>query len=358
MGFATAVTLKMRELDAEHSQLSALRKSRQVAATRAARELLQNKVHDFTDARVATEAEHNLCSGKLTQPDFLCRSNALATPGQDNEQLKQFKDWVSRADTCLGHVRPPSRPNSPIKKSNGVTSVSKLNQLQERSESLAETILQSQDQQIYNTFLDHQIQDKMDPIVAAIVKSLDTSYNHLVSASFIPLQRQEELWQQTLQSQAENFAQVLLQSDQLQKEQKNQSSLKQKGKGAIQQLQTDIVQKKSQLQLLQEEIAQLHHTLTSIKQQQHSSTTIDTLDEYTKHIQGYTQRYIQENATLLNAELGKAMVQFTAAELKTVKKVWKTLQPLSQMSLWLQHSDIYKAEEEMEIKEIEESLLA
>jgi hypothetical protein len=98
--------------------------------------------------------------------------------------------------------------------------------------------------------------------------------------------------------------------------------------------------------------------LTSIKQQQHSSTTIDTLDEYTKHIQGYTQRYIQENATLLNAELGKAMVQFTAAELKTVKKVWKTLQPLSQMSLWLQHSDIYKAEEEMEIKEIEESLLA
>jgi hypothetical protein len=76
----------------------------------------------------------------------------------------------------------------------------------------------------------------MDPIVAAIVKSLDTSYNYLVSASFIPLQRQEELWQQTLQSQAENFAQVLLQSDQLQKEQKNQSSLKQKGKGAIQQV--------------------------------------------------------------------------------------------------------------------------
>jgi hypothetical protein len=103
----------------------------------------------------------------------------------------------------------------------------------------------------------------------------------------------------------------------------------------------------------------LHHTLTLMKQQQQSSTTIDTLDEYAKHVQEYTQRYIQANTTLLiNTELSKAVVQFTAAELKTVEKVWKTLQPLSQMSLWLQHSDIHRAEEEMEIKEIEESLLA
>jgi hypothetical protein len=76
----------------------------------------------------------------------------------------------------------------------------------------------------------------MDPIVAAIVKSLDISYNHLVSTSFIPLQRQEYIWQQILQSQAEKFAQVLLQSDQLKKEQEIQTSLKQKGKGAIQQV--------------------------------------------------------------------------------------------------------------------------
>lgn len=76
----------------------------------------------------------------------------------------------------------------------------------------------------------------MDPIVAAIVKSLDISYNHLASTSFIPLQRQREVWQQALQSQAEKFAQVLLQSDQLKKEQKNQSSSKQKEKGIIQQV--------------------------------------------------------------------------------------------------------------------------
>jgi uncharacterized phage-like protein YoqJ len=76
----------------------------------------------------------------------------------------------------------------------------------------------------------------MDPIVAAIVKSLDISHNHLVSTSFIPLQRQEEVWQQTLQNQAEKFAQVLLQSDQLKKDQKNQSIFRQKGKGAIQQV--------------------------------------------------------------------------------------------------------------------------
>ena len=116
--FAIAVTMKMRELDAELSQLSALRKSRQVVATRAAKELLQNKIHNFTGARVASEEEHNFCSEKLTQPDFLCRSDvqhALATLGRDNEQLERFKDWVSRAETCISHVRPLSRPNSPIK---------------------------------------------------------------------------------------------------------------------------------------------------------------------------------------------------------------------------------------------------
>jgi len=120
-----------------------------------------------------------------------------------------------------------------------------------------------------------------------------------------------------------------------------------------------MVQKKLQLQVLQEEITQLHHTLTLLKQQQQSSTIIDTMDKYAKPIQEYIQRYIQANATLLiNAELHKAMIQFTAIELKTVEKVLKTLQPLSQMSLWLQNSDVYKVEEEMEIREIEKSLLA
>ena len=85
----------------------------------------------------------------------------------------------------------------------------------------------------------------------------------------------------------------------------------------------------------------------------------DTLEAYASHIQEYVQGYIQANATLIiQAELSKAGVQFTAAELKTVEKVWKTLQPSTQMSIWLQHSDIHKTEEEMEIKEIEESLLA
>jgi hypothetical protein len=114
--FAIAVALKMRELNAELSQLSALRKSRQVGATRAAKELLQDKIDNFADTRAATEAERNFCSEKLTRPDFFCRSNvqhASATLGRGNEQLERFKDWVSRAETCLSHVRPPSRPNSP-----------------------------------------------------------------------------------------------------------------------------------------------------------------------------------------------------------------------------------------------------
>ena len=113
------------------------------------------------------------------------------------------------------------------------------------------------------------------------------------------------------------------------------------------------------MQDLQEEMTQLHHTLASIKQQQQTVIKTDTLEAYASHIQEYVQGYIQANATLIiQAELSKAGVQFTAAELKTVEKVWKTLQPSTQMSIWLQHSDIHKTEEEMEIKEIEESLLA
>ncbi len=117
--FTIAVTLKMRELDAELSQLSALCKSRQVVSTRAAKELLQRKVHGFTDTRVTTKAEHDFCSGKLAQAGFLCRSNvqnALATLGQDNEQLEKSNDWVSRTETYLSQVQPQSRPRSPIER--------------------------------------------------------------------------------------------------------------------------------------------------------------------------------------------------------------------------------------------------
>ena len=110
-----------------------------------------------------------------------------------------------------------------------------MNQLKERLESLAETIWKSQGQQFYAAFLDGQIQDKKDPIMASIVKAQDKACSHVVLTSLFPFQRQGEAWHQTLQSQAGKFAQALLQADQLKKD-KNQSSLKQKEKGAIQQV--------------------------------------------------------------------------------------------------------------------------
>jgi uncharacterized phage-like protein YoqJ len=72
--------------------------------------------------------------------------------------------------------------------------------------------------------------------VAAIVKSQDTTFNHLVLTSLVPLQRQGEVWHQTLQIQAEKFAQALLQSDQLKKDRRNQFSFKQNEKCTIQQV--------------------------------------------------------------------------------------------------------------------------
>jgi hypothetical protein len=119
LSFLVAMALKKRELDIELSQLSALRKSRQVAATRAAKELLQSKVEDFSDTQVAVEGEHSTCSGMLTLADSSYVSNVqhtLATLGRENEQLEQVKDWVSRAEMCLSHVRPESSLNLPIER--------------------------------------------------------------------------------------------------------------------------------------------------------------------------------------------------------------------------------------------------
>jgi hypothetical protein len=102
----TAITLKMHELDAKLSQLSILRKSRQVAATRAAKDLLQDKVHEFTDVRVTMEAEHNACFQELEPLDPFCLpivQHNLATLDQDHKLLGQLGDWASRAERCFNH---------------------------------------------------------------------------------------------------------------------------------------------------------------------------------------------------------------------------------------------------------------
>lgn len=120
-------------------------------------------------------------------------------------------------------------------RSNAVTFVSKLNQLKGRAESLAETNQQCQDLQFYNTFLNDQIQDKKNLIITAIINGQDVNYNHLFSTSLSTLQKQGELWNQTLQNQAGEFAQALLQYDQLREDEKIRSISKAEGKSIIQQ---------------------------------------------------------------------------------------------------------------------------
>jgi hypothetical protein len=112
------MTLKLRELDAELSQLSILRKSQQVASTRAAKDLLRNKVHRLTDARDAVEAEHSGCARDLTQFDSLCFPfvrYTVTTLGHQNEQLEQLKYWISGAESYLDHLQAESSPISSIK---------------------------------------------------------------------------------------------------------------------------------------------------------------------------------------------------------------------------------------------------
>jgi hypothetical protein len=93
-----------------------------------------------------------------------------------------------------------------------------LKQQTERSESLTGTHWQSYDPQFYNTLLDHQIQDKKDNIVAAIVKNQDEHLSHLFSAFISTLQTHGEVWHHSLSMHAGGLAQALLQTYQLEEE--------------------------------------------------------------------------------------------------------------------------------------------
>jgi hypothetical protein len=102
-------------------------------------------------------------------------------------------------------------------------------------------------------------------------------------------------------------------------------------------------------------MSQLQHILTSIKQQHVAKiNTYKYIPCFQENIKGYIQTNIISHLKIV---LENSVTQFAATDLRTVKKVWKTLQPLLQMSIWLQNLDIYKTEEEMEISEIEESLI-
>ncbi len=81
-------------------------------------------------------------------------------------------------------------------------------------------------------------------------------------------------------------------------------------------------------------MTQLQDTLTLINQQ--SSITSDILGVYTPH----TQRYIQ---SLLQGNVVSDMQVF--------------IKQFAQLFIWLQHSGTCNPEEEVEMKEIEKSLL-
>jgi len=109
----TATALQMRELDAELSQLSVLRRSQQFTATRAAKDLLQNKLEKFTDARDAVEADHNNYSRDLMESDSLCLPSVRHTSmafSRGHEQLKSLDNWISGAQRYVDRIQAEASP--------------------------------------------------------------------------------------------------------------------------------------------------------------------------------------------------------------------------------------------------------
>lgn len=72
--------------------------------------------------------------------------------------------------------------------------------------------------------------------MAAIIKGQDLTLNQFLSTSLSTLQSQGETWNQTLQIQSGEFAQVLLQYNQLKEDERRRSIVKVQQKGTIQQV--------------------------------------------------------------------------------------------------------------------------
>ena len=95
--------LKIRKLDAELAQWSALRKSPRLVMPRVDKDLLQIKYQEFRDTQLAVKAAAEKRTAQLGLPNILFSS---VTRAQDTEQLHQLEAWVSRAEGCLGDLPP------------------------------------------------------------------------------------------------------------------------------------------------------------------------------------------------------------------------------------------------------------
>jgi hypothetical protein len=108
-----AAMLKIRKLDAELAQWSALRKSPRLVMPRVDKELLQAKYQEFVDTQHAVKAATEKRTAQLGLPNTLFAS---VTRAQDTERLHQLEAWVSRADGCLGDLPPEEDLTPRVKK--------------------------------------------------------------------------------------------------------------------------------------------------------------------------------------------------------------------------------------------------
>jgi hypothetical protein len=95
--------LKIRKLDTELAQWSALRKSPRLVMPRVDKELLQTKYQEFVDTQHAVKAAVEKRTAQHGLPNTLFAS---VTRAQDNERLHQLEAWASKAEECLGDLPP------------------------------------------------------------------------------------------------------------------------------------------------------------------------------------------------------------------------------------------------------------
>lgn len=107
-----AAMLKIRKLDAELAQWSALRKSPRLVMPRVDKELLQTKYQEFMDTQYAVKAAAEKRTAQFDLPNTLFAS---VTRAQDTNRLHQLEAWVSRADGFVGDLPlPPEAPEEDL----------------------------------------------------------------------------------------------------------------------------------------------------------------------------------------------------------------------------------------------------
>ncbi|KAI0268280.1 hypothetical protein BC834DRAFT_868698 [Gloeopeniophorella convolvens] len=346
-------TQRLRGVEGQSLRWETLRKSRQFAMSKAAKNAVQHKYQGFVNARLALEAEQETRSLRFAQIDsigFPLTTLTSASQVDDSQHVDQYAVWLVRAGDFLSSAPPPKKPVEIEAGSSVSPTLSQLKQIESKIYSLPDISQTGQDISYYEGLIDQKLQEKRGILVAASGRNQEGAQDQTIKHHLSLLQSQETSWGQKLQTQAEGLAQALSDIKQVESYSSQRSSLQESKKGPLQQLQARIVQRQSQLESLHRDLAQLTQTFETLKKQQEEPTTLVSSIE--PHIKAYVQDITRPQLTAASDSL---ILKLKPMQLKVPSNTLKVLQASMQMAELILSLDT-PLNEDLEMAAIDQSL--